>query len=192
MEADGDLIGGRGGDSGAAFGERDPIIGQAAPGHDAGWGMGGDRRESRTESPDGTSALGKTGIRRSNMRDKQLTEAAKSHKWTRPVRSHRRYWRRRRGRFVVTPISRGGPEALEKGSIDLDAAVDVAVPAVTRVNPRISKVVLDLLPGGRPPANITQRVCAGHGEAEDGLGKKREWGWGGCGARAAGRPGHSE
>lgn len=44
MEADGDLIGGRGGDSGAAFGERDPIIGQAAPGHDAGLA----RKKART------------------------------------------------------------------------------------------------------------------------------------------------
>ncbi|KAJ7018650.1 hypothetical protein C8F04DRAFT_1198690 [Mycena alexandri] len=81
------------------------------------------------------------------------------------------------------------PEALEGRSIDLRATVNVAIPAVARVEASIGGVVLDLLLGSRPLANVSQRLYAGHVEPEGGLWDHRECG---RGARAAGRAGHGE
>ncbi|KAJ7723266.1 hypothetical protein B0H16DRAFT_1788022 [Mycena metata] len=61
------------------------------------------------------------------------------------------------------------PKVLESRYLDLRAAVDVAVSAVARIKSRIGEMVVDLLLGGRPPANVPQRLCAGHVEAEGGL-----------------------
>ncbi|KAJ7710055.1 hypothetical protein B0H16DRAFT_1480895 [Mycena metata] len=61
------------------------------------------------------------------------------------------------------------PKVLESRYLDLRAAVDVAVSAVARIKSQIGEMVVDLLLGGRPPANVPQRLCAGHVEAEGGL-----------------------
>ncbi|KAJ7038520.1 hypothetical protein C8F04DRAFT_1179539 [Mycena alexandri] len=71
------------------------------------------------------------------------------------------------------------PEALEGRSIDLRATVNIAIPAVARVEASIGDVVLNLLLGSRTPANVSQRLYAGHVEPEGGLWDHRECGSGG-------------